>query len=125
MASSNGFVAGAISGKYLSSISCTINDNKITNLPSNALVITLGGNTDAWTLDTGNGLIGATSVKNLAIDSGTTTWKISFENNNAIIYNTNESYGRFLYNVDSPRFLVYTSNTSDKMLLVQLYKYVD
>ncbi len=42
---------------------------------------------------------------------------------NATIASTNSEYGRFLYNVNNPRFLNYTSDTSASMLLPQIYKY--
>jgi hypothetical protein len=46
--------------------------------------------------------------KKTGVDSGTTTWKISISTSNATIESTNSSYGRFLYNVNDPRFTTYT-----------------
>lgn len=68
-------------------------------------------------------LLGATAAKKLAWDSGTTTWSISIESNSATIQNGTSTYGRFLYNVNSPRFTTYTSATSTSMLLPEIYRY--
>lgn len=60
----------------------------------------------------------------MALGSGTTTWKITIASNNATISSTNNSYGRILHNVSSTRFLNYTSDTNNSMLLPQIYKKV-
>jgi len=56
-------------------------------------------------------------------NSGISTWTISISNDDATIQSTEESYGRFLYNVSSPRFTTYATTTgiSKTMLLPQLY----
>ncbi|MBO5865786.1 MAG: chitobiase/beta-hexosaminidase C-terminal domain-containing protein [Bacteroidaceae bacterium] len=95
----------------------------ITELPTGAAVLTLGGTAGAWTLTNESAqLLGATAVKKLAWGKGATTWSISIADGNATIQNGTSSYGRFLYNVNSPRFTTYTSNTSASMLLPQLYR---
>lgn len=88
------------------------------------MVFTLGGTSGSWTLANPNGeLLGATKLKELAFDSGTTTWTIVIDSNgNATIQNTNSSYGRFLYNKASPRFTTYTSSANESMFLPQIYK---
>ena len=63
-----------------------------------------------------------TRQKKLSWNSGSTTWTISISNGDATIQNKTASYGRFLYNVQSPRFTTYTSATSNQMLLPQIYK---
>ena len=102
----------------------TFSNNGNTLTPSaSTLIFTLGGSTDAWTLANSSGqLLGATAVKKLAWDNGTTTWSISISGNNATIQNGTSTYGRFLYNVSSPRFTTYTSDASASMLLPQIYK---
>ena len=102
----------------------TFSNNGNTLTPSaNTLILTLGGSTDAWTFANSSGqLLGATAVKKLAWDGGTTTWKISISGNNATIQNGTDGYGRFLYNEGSPRFTTYISGTSASMLLPQIYK---
>lgn len=102
----------------------TFSNSGNTLTPSaSTLIFTLGGSTGAWKLANSSGqLLGATAVKKLAWDGGTTTWSISISGTEATISNTNNSYGRFLYNVGSPRFTTYTSSTSESMLLPQIYK---
>jgi len=122
--SSKGFTAGDISSQIMASVESTFNSNKnqITSLGSGTVELTLGGSAGAWTLRSTSGLLGATAAKKLAWGSGTTTWSISISGDDATIQNGTESYGRFLYNVNSPRFTTYTSNTSVSMLLPQLYR---
>ena len=122
--SSKGFTAGDISSQIMASVESTFSGNKdqITSLGSETVELTLGGSTGAWTLSSTSGLLGATAVKKLAWGSGTTTWSISISGDDATIQNTTESYGRFLYNVNSPRFTTYTSSTTASMLLPQLYR---
>lgn len=125
--SSKGVVAGALNSSILDSVSSTFSTEMdyISSLSDDALQLTLGGSAGTWTLSNSYGnLLGATAVKKLAWDAGTTTWTISISDGNATISNTNSSYGRFLYNVNSPRFTTYTSSTSTTMLLPQIYKYV-
>ena len=121
------FVAGDISNAIMASVSgITLSENgTISSLPDGAIILTLGGSADSWTLSNEQGkLLGATTVKKLAWDSGTTTWSISIANDgSATIKNQNSSFGRFLYNVTSPRFTTYTSNTNATMLLPMIYKY--
>ena len=122
--SSKGFTAGDISNQIMASVGSTFSGdkNQITSLGSETVELTLGGSAGAWTLSSTSGLLGATAVKKLAWGSGTTTWSISISGDDATIQNTTESYGRFLYNANSPRFTTYTSNTSVSMLLPQLYR---
>ena len=121
---SNKVVAGDITSQYMAKVDATISNNTISELPSGAVVLTLGGSTGAWTFANSSGqLLGATAVKKLAWGSGTTTWNISISNGDATIQNGTDSYGRFLYNMDNPRFTTYTSDASESMLLPQIYKF--
>ena len=119
-----GKVAAALTDDYLGEYGVSFSDDKstITALPATALVFTLGGSTGSWTLTNNGKSLGATAVKKLAWDKGTTTWSISIEESNATIQNTTDEYGRFLHNVQSTRFTTYTSNASANMLLPQIYK---
>ena len=125
----NGTVAGDISSSVMQKISATFSADKttITELPSTAVILTLGGSAGKWTLANANRLLGATAVKKLAWGDGTTTWSISISSNDATIQNGTESYGRFLYNANSKqeRFTPYTSSTSDTMVLPQIYRFTD
>lgn len=122
---SNTIVSGT--NPYLDKITSTFSSDKttITSVGSGTAILTLGGSTGAWTLTNESGkLLGATAAKKVAWGSGTTTWAISISNNNATIQNGTSSYGRFLYNVSSPRFTPYASgtNVSSTMLLPQIYR---
>lgn len=119
---SKGATAGDISNQIMASVESTFSNNQITTLGTGSVELTLGGTTDAWTLSSTSGKLGATAVKKVAWGNGTTTWKITISNGDATIQNTNEDYGRFLYNATSPRFTTYTSNASASMLLPQLYR---
>lgn len=124
---SKGAIAGSLSGKFLTVVEATFNSGKseITSSISSESIFVLGGEVDKWTLTNSNGkMLGASAAKSLAEAKGTTTWKITIASNNATISSTNSSYGKILYNVNSPRFLNYTSNTSASMLLPQIYKKV-
>lgn len=122
-----GVVAGNITKDYLSVVTSTFSDDMstIAELGQGAVVFTLGGEADAWTLSNSEGeLLGCTEVKKVAWANGTTTWKINIgTNSDATIQSTNTSYGRFLYNVQSTRFTTYISNPNAGMLLPQIYRH--
>ncbi len=121
-----GAVAGQVNGKYLTSVTAEFSADfsVIKTLPADAVIFTLGGTKDAWTLTNADGnLLGSVAAKNVGWDKGTSTWSIAFdENGDAIVLNGTDTFGRFLYNVQSPRFCTYTSDTHSSMLLPQLYK---
>lgn len=122
-----GVVAGNISDDYLSKVTSTFSEDMstIAELGQGAVVFTLEGKADAWTLSNSEGkLLGCTAVKKVAWTNGTTTWKISIgTNSDATIQSTSNTYGRFLYNVNSTRFTTYTSSTNTSMLLPQIYRH--
>ena len=121
-----GVVAGNITKDYLSGVISAFSEDMstIAELGQGAVVFTLGGEADAWTLSNSEGkLLGCTEAKKVAWAKGTTTWKISIgTNSDATIQSTNTSYGRFLYNVNNSRFTTYTSATNTSMLLPQIYR---
>lgn len=124
---SKGAIAGSLSGKFLTVVEATFNSGKseITSSIASESIFVLGGEVDKWTLTNSNGkMLGASAAKSLAEAKGTTTWKITIANNNATISSTNNSYGRILHNVIATRFLNYTSDTNNSMLLPQIYKKV-
>lgn len=124
VSTSNNVAAGAISSSIMAKVDVTITDNVISSLPSDVVVLTLGGSDGAWTLANADGqLLGATAAKKVAWGSGTTTWSISISNNSATIQNGTSSYGKFLYNVNSPRFTTYTSAANASMILPEIYRY--
>lgn len=121
-----GVVAGNIINDYLSEVTSTFSDDMstIAELGQGAVVFTLGGEADAWTLSNSEGkLLVCTAVKKVAWANGTTTWKISIgTNSDATIQSTTNAYGKFLYNANNPRFTTYTSATNTSMLLPQIYR---
>ena len=123
--STHGVTAGDISSQIMGTVTSTFSSDgtSIEELGEDTIQLTLGGSEGAWTLanDSGN-LLGATAVKKLAWDSGTTTWEISISGGDATIQSTTSSYGRFLCNTSTPRFTTYISDTNSSMLLPQLYR---
>lgn len=121
-----GVVAGNITtDNILSKIESTFSDDMstITEIGQDAVVFTLGGKADAWTLSNSEGkLLGCTAVKEVAWVDGTTTWMISINTSDATIQSTTTTYGKFLYNVNAPRFTTYTSKPTIAMLLPQIYR---
>lgn len=122
---SKGFVAGSLSGSYLSNVECTFSSDgqTIESLPTTALIFTIGGTTDNWTLTNGTSELATSAAKSVNMSgNGTKTWTISVTaDGEATVSSTTSTYGRILYNVSSPRFTTYTSNTSATMLLINLY----
>lgn len=122
-----GKVASNLENSVLTAVDATFSsENQEITLPASAMQFKLGGAVGAWTLTNSEGkILKATAVKKLDFgDSGTETgtWSILIEDGNATIQNVTSSYGRFLYNVGSPRFTTYTSNPAANMLLPQLYR---
>ena len=114
------FVAGAMSGKFLTSV-----ETSIDNLAASTEVFTLGGKADKWTLTASDGKkISTQAAKALNnTGKGTDTWKITIAaDKTATVASTDETCGRILYNVNTPRFMNYTSNTNKSMLLPSIYK---
>ena len=114
------FAAGAMSGKFLSSV-----ETKLDALDKKVEIFTLGGSAGAWTLTASDGKkISAVKAKELSNSGkGTDTWTIAIDDNGtATIASTNTACGRILYNVRNPRFLNYTSDTNVSMLLPSIYK---
>ena len=114
------FAAGAMSGKFLSSV-----ETKLDALDKKVEIFTLGGSAGAWTLTASDGKkISAVKAKELSNSGkGTDTWTIAIDDNGAAtIASTNTACGRILYNVRNPRFLNYISDTNVSMLLPSIYK---
>ena len=111
----------------MSSISAgfTADKAELVSLPNDAMIFTIAANEGAWTLTNSNNKLGTSNAKNINMSSkGTTTWTISIDAKTyaATIASTNTKCGKILYNVNSPRFLNYTSSPNASMLLPQIYK---
>lgn len=118
-----GMAAGSFSDRYLSAVAVSFSADSTIILPTaDTEVFTLGGTAAGWTLTNASGQkLGATAKKKMAMDAGTTTWTIAIEDGKATIRSTVSANGNILYNVNSPRFLNYTSNVSATMLLPTLF----
>ena len=124
-------VAGSLSTDYLSGSNATYSEDKesIESISSSE-DFTLGGSSDAWTLTSASGTLGATAVKKLTFDakadSYVGTWSIAIAaNGDATISPKKDDFGRILCNAGSSnRFTTYafTTNTSTSMLLPGIYK---
>ena len=119
-------IAGAINKDYLTAVQSAkfSEDGKTVTVTDQVIeIFTLGKSDDFWTLTNQEGkMLGANEVKAVAWDGGSTTWRITFSGVEATIQNSTESYGRFLYNVNSPRFLNYTSDATSGMVFPSIYK---
>lgn len=122
-------VAGSLSTDYLSGSNATYSEDKesIKSISSSE-DFTLGGSSDAWTLTSTSGTLGATDVKILTFDASAEnyvgTWTIAIAGNgDATISPNKDNYGRILCNASSSnRFTTYTSKTSSSMILPGIYK---
>lgn len=117
-----GMAIGAITDHYFPQVAIEILENSNSFQSNKVESFVLGGKEGLWTLTSTKGKVGATDLKTLAYESGTTTWSISVANGDATVYNKTSKYGRILYNVSSNRFTTYTSSTNSNMLLPQLYR---
>lgn len=122
-----GAVATSFSGTYLGvveNVKFSADKSTIPTLPADAMVFTLGGRADAWTLtNSNNQKLGATAKGKLSFTGGTTTWSIVISNNSAMIQNGTFDYGTLLYNPGSPRFNTYNPSTFTASLYPQLYMF--
>lgn len=118
---SKAVTAGELSNPYFGSLSATFSSDlsTITSLDENSTIFTLKATGASWNLlNRNNEMLGATSVKNLAWESGVKTWNISIAlTGKASITSTISTYGSIQYNATYPRFNTYTSVLTD----IQLY----
>lgn len=117
----DGSVAMGAVNSFGKSEGVTITDGTI-NLPEGSAVVpvTLGGEADAWTFDTGSGLLAWSSGNSLNANETGSTWKVTFDGNNAEIRPTNDNNRVIHYNTSSPRFACYEGGQK----AIQLYREV-
>lgn len=119
-ASGKTYAAGSLSGKFFTSIETDPTD------PADTVeIFTLGGEAGKWTLTASDGkqiyTAAAKALNNTG--KGTGTWTIAIDDSGlAAVASTDSDCGRILYNVNSHRFLNYTSATNVSMLLPSIYK---
>ncbi|MBR5745335.1 MAG: fibronectin type III domain-containing protein, partial [Muribaculaceae bacterium] len=122
VSTSEGKAAGALANSVLTPVDVTIGDGVISELPDEVEVFTLVADGDNWKLANSEGqYLTPTAVKKLSYSNTGTSASISISSGDATI-SWGSTLGRILYNVGSPRFTTYTSNTSTSMLLPQIYK---
>ena len=81
------------------------------------LVLTLGGNSGAYTFSNNGQYFVATDAKKVSLSNSSSTWTIN--TSNFTLTAGNSSYGVLRYNVNTPRFTTYTS--TDNMENAVLY----
>ena len=114
------YANAGINGKFLDSTDATCKDGILES--EGAVGITLIAVDGGWNLKIGDKYINTTAAKALTFaDDASTVWTISINEDGATV-SAGETYGCFLYNVGSPRFLNYASATSATMLLPQIFK---
>ena len=113
-------------GKYAGASAATFTNEYISNSNiSDAMIITLGGTSGAWTLSYGSSkYLAADSSKDFVEGTSADTWTISIENGDATITYMTAANGYIMHNVSSTRFKPYTSAASSTMRMPQIYRYV-
>ena len=104
---------------FFGNSSVTIDNNTI-QYSSDMLVLTLGGNSGAWTFKKGEKFFVSTAAKNVSLSNTTATWTISTSNFTATAGNS--SYGTLQYNAKDPRFTTYTSAQEAAVLYYRIPK---
>ena len=119
-ASGKTYAAGSLSGNFFTSIETDPTD------PADTVeIFTLGGEAGKWTLTASDGKQLYTNAAKALNNTGkgTGTWTIAIDDSGlATVASTDSDCGRILYNVKSPRFLNYTSDTNVSMLLPSIYR---
>lgn len=113
-----------VSKKIMTAVPATFSeDGSILTSAPEALVLTLGGEKDLWTLSDATGrTLGSSGVRDIGWNNYVHTWIIEVKDSLLTLQSTSTAYGRILYNVNSPRFTTYDSNVSKFMLLPSLYR---
>ena len=117
----DGSVAMGAVDSYGASVALNnLSNGKATITHEQVVPVTLGGEADAWTFDTGSGLLAWSSSNSLNANETGSTWKVTFDGNNAEIRPTNDNNRVIQYNTGSPRFACYTGSQK----AIQLYREV-
>ena len=117
----NNAIAGDVSGKYMLKVDYTFTSGtEITELPVDAVILTLGGNEGSWTLANSSGQqLCASGEKNVNWNGTAKTWTIQIDTNgDATLISSTASYGKLCYNAGAPRFTTY----KNVQLLPQIFK---
>ena len=115
---------GVGSSKVFNQEGITINNSTVTIEEGVANILTLGGTTDAWTLQTSLegkyvSLVSSSNALNCQENvDDYIYWTITFNGGNCVISSNEFNTRTIRYNSGSPRFAAYTSGQQD----IQLYK---
>ena len=120
--------SGSMSSGNLATVAGTVTDGVVADMPSDAVRLTLGGSSGAWTLQNSAGeylSITTTNSRHLQFVESSVTLGISIDDSgNATISSSSGTTVRILLNnsANPARFSTYNSSTSDSMLLPEIYK---
>ena len=110
-----------LTGGYLNDVNVDVDGNTISS-NDDVAVFVLEKVTGGWALrnETTNQYLSATAAKKLSYSNTPATWTLGKGTNGVIM--TYGDCGTMLYNADSPRFNVYTSDPNVSMIQANLYK---
>lgn len=113
-----------VSKKIMTAVPATFSeDGSILISAPDALVFTLGGEKDLWTLSDATGrTLGSSGVNDIGWNNYVHTWIIEVQDGLLILQSTSTAYGRIIYNVYGHRFTTTNANVSTSMLLPTLYR---
>lgn len=120
--------SGSMSSGNLATVAGTVTDGVVADMPSEAVRLTLGGSSGAWTLQNSAGeylSITTTNSRHLQFVESSVTLGISIDDSgNATISSSSGTTVRILLNnsANPARFSTYNSSVSDSMLLPEIYK---
>ena len=120
--------SGSMSSGNLATVNGTVKDGVVADMPSEAVRLTLGGSSGAWTLQNSAGKylsITTTNSRHLQFVDSSVTLGISIgDSGNATISSSSGTTVRILLNnsANPARFSTYNSSVSDSMLLPEIYK---
>lgn len=110
--------AGKLTGKYLDIVDVEIYNSIITlDNNSTALVFTLGGSSNGYSLKTGNQYLNSTGDRSLSLkDTESNIWSV-VSTNDGFKIDGGTNIGEIQYNISNPRFLNYTSRSQSPAVL--------
>ena len=120
--------SGSMSSGNIATVAGTVTDGVVADMPSEAVRLTLGGSSGAWTLQNSAGeylSITTTNSRHLQFVESSVTLGISIgDSGNATISSSSGTTVRILLNnsANPARFSTYNSSVSDSMLLPEIYK---
>lgn len=105
--SNKGKAAGLISTTFMSSVNVNIENDEISELPTNVLEFEVGVSNGIYSFKNGNNYLTSTMVRNVKLNSTPAYWSVSIVGDLAEIKSTANGY--LLNNVPNSRFTTYSS----------------